>query len=38
MRTIGIFKTKTYLPELIKEAEGVEELCITNRGKKSRFI
>ena len=38
MRTVGMFKTKTHLPELIKEVESGEELCITNRGKKVAFI
>ena len=38
MRTVGMFKTKTHLPELIKEVEGGEELCITNRGKEVAFI
>lgn len=38
MRTVGMFKTKTHLPELIKEVENGEELCITNRGKKVAFI
>lgn len=33
-----MFKTKTHLPELIKEVEAGEELCITNRGKKVAFI
>lgn len=38
MRTIGMFKTKTHLPELIKDVQNGEELCITNRGKKVAFI
>ena len=38
MRTVGMFKTKTHLPELIKEVEGGEELCITNRGKEYAYI
>lgn len=38
MRTVGMFKTKTHLPELIKEVEAGEELCITNRGTKVAFI
>ena len=38
MRIVGMFKTKTHLPELIKEVESGEELCITNRGKKVAFI
>lgn len=38
MRTVGMFKTKTHLPELIKDVEKGEELCITNRGKKVAFI
>lgn len=33
-----MFKTKTHLPELIKEVQAGEELCITNRGKKVAFI
>ncbi|MDR0296982.1 MAG: type II toxin-antitoxin system prevent-host-death family antitoxin [Rickettsia sp.] len=33
-----MFKTKTHLPELIKEVEAGEELCITNRGKKVAFV
>lgn len=38
MRTVGMFKTKTHFPELIKEVENGEELCITNRGKEVAFI
>ena len=38
MRTVGMFKTKTHLPELIKEVSSGEELCITNRGKVVAFI
>jgi prevent-host-death family protein len=38
MRIVGMFKTKTHLPELIKEVESGEELYITNRGKKVAFI
>lgn len=38
MRIIGMFKTKTHLPELIREVEAGEELCITKRGKKVAFI
>ena len=38
MRTVGMFKTKTHLPELIKDVENGEELCITNRGKEVAFI
>jgi prevent-host-death family protein len=38
MRTVGMFKTKTHLPELIKEVQGGEELCITNRGREVAFI
>ena len=38
MRSIGMFKTKTHLPELIKEVEKGEELCITNRGREVAFI
>lgn len=38
MRTVGMFKTKTHLPELIKDVQNGEELCITNRGKKVAFI
>lgn len=38
MRSVGMFKTKTHLPELIKDVERGEELCITNRGKKVAFI
>ncbi|MCX4084609.1 type II toxin-antitoxin system prevent-host-death family antitoxin [Rickettsia hoogstraalii] len=38
MKTIGMFKTKTHLPELIKEVEAGEELCITNRGRKVAVI
>jgi len=38
MKTVGMFKTKTHLPELIKEVEAGEELCITNRGKEVAFI
>lgn len=38
MRTVGMFKTKTHLPELIKDVEKGEELCITNRGKEVAFI
>jgi prevent-host-death family protein len=38
MRTVGMFKIKTHLPELIKEVEAGEELCITNRGKEVAFI
>jgi len=38
MRTIGMFKTKTHLPELIKDVEKGEELCITNRGREVAFI
>ncbi|WP_039457511.1 type II toxin-antitoxin system Phd/YefM family antitoxin [Candidatus Jidaibacter acanthamoebae] len=38
MRIVGMFKTKTHLPELIKEVEAGEELCITNRGKEVAFI
>ncbi|WPY01293.1 Type II toxin-antitoxin system Phd/YefM family antitoxin N-terminal domain protein [Candidatus Trichorickettsia mobilis] len=30
MKIVGMFKTKTHLPELIKEVEAGEELCITN--------
>ena len=34
MRTVGMFKTKTHLPELIKEVESGEELnptiCLKN--------
>lgn len=37
MRIVGMFKTKTHLPELIKEVESGEELCITNRGKSSFY-
>lgn len=33
-----MFKIKTHLPELIKEVEAGEELCITNRGKEVAFI
>lgn len=33
-----MFKTKTHLPELIKDVEKGEELCITNRGRKVAFI
>ena len=33
-----MFKTKTHLPELIKEVQGGEELCITNRGREVAFI
>lgn len=38
MKTIGMFKTKTHLPELIKDVEAGEELCITNRGRKVAVI
>lgn len=38
MRIVGMFKTKTHLPELIKEVESGEELCITNRGREVAFI
>lgn len=38
MRSVGMFKTKTHLPELIKEVEQGEELCITNRGREVAFI
>lgn len=38
MRNIGMFKTKTHLPELIKDVQKGEELCITNRGKEVAFI
>ena len=38
MRIVGMFKTKTHLPELIKEVQGGEELCITNRGREVAFI
>ena len=38
MRTVGMFKTKTHLPELIKAVESGEELCITNRGREVAFI
>lgn len=38
MKIVGMFKTKTHLPELIKEVEAGEELCITNRGKEVAFI
>ena len=38
MRTVGMFATKTHLPELIKEVEAGEELCITNRGREVAFI
>lgn len=38
MRTVGMFKAKTHLPELIKEVEAGEELCITNRNKNVAFI
>ena len=38
MKTVGMFKTKTHLTELIKEVENGEEVCITNRGKKVAFI
>lgn len=38
MKIVGMFKTKTHLPELIKEIEAGEELCITNRGKEVAFI
>ena len=38
MRTVGMFKTKVHLPELIRQVERGEELCITNRGKKVAFI
>jgi prevent-host-death family protein len=38
MRTVGMFKTKTHLPELIKDVAAGEELCITNRGKEVAFI
>lgn len=38
MRTVGMFNTKTHLPELIKEVENGQELCITNRGREVAFI
>ena len=38
MRSVGMFKTKTHLPELIKAVEEGEELCITNRGREVAFI
>ncbi len=33
-----MFKTKTHLPELIKDVEKGEEFCITNRGREVAFI
>lgn len=33
-----MFKTKTHLPELIKDVEKGEELCITSRGREVAFI
>ena len=38
MRTVGMYKTKTHLTELIEEVEKGEELCITNRGREVAFI
>ena len=38
VRTVGMFKTKTHLPELIKDVQNGEELCITKSGKKVAFI
>ena len=38
MRTIGMFKTKTHLPKLIKEMENGADFCITNRGREVAFI
>lgn len=38
MKIVGMFATKTHLPELIKEVEAGEELCITNRGREVAFI
>jgi len=38
MRSVGMFKTKTHLPELIKDVQQGEELCITNRGREVAFI
>ena len=38
MRTVGMYKTKTHLTELIEEVEKGEELCITNRGREVAFV
>jgi prevent-host-death family protein len=38
MKTVGMFKTKTHLTDLIKQVESGEEICITNRGREVAFI
>ena len=38
MRTAGMFKTKTHLPELTKEVERGEEFYIMNRVSEVAFI
>lgn len=38
MKTIGMFEAKTHLPEIIRDVENGQQICLTNHNKVAAFI
>ncbi len=38
MQKVGMFKTKTHLPELIRQVQKGQQTCLTNRSQEVAII